>query len=428
LPRSRSKTAPGIPFIHAADIRLDVPVTGLRRLPAPVAAAVRDAALGALDGLVDLAIGKNVAFVALASGICTRGVSDVRGRQHLERAMARLRDAGIPVFIALGPEDPRGPWPGLRDLPSNVTVFPDDRTTTMTIERDGDPVFVVHGRSVARVEDLGKAAGSFSRSRGAGTQVGILPIPGGPDTLATTASLISRFDAPQMDYWALGGTPELRVVSDRGPWVVFPGSIQGRGVESAELGPKGALIVEASAGTLQAPAFAPLDRVRIVNVDCDAKGYQDLAGLAAGFVLRVAPQLGKTDGHAVIARAVVRGEGPLAASFHASGRADELLADLRELSAGREPFLWWDSVINDTAPRYRRATFAQRGDLAAEVVAELDALASDDDGRRALLSAAEGAVVSETSADWLRLSDDAENQVLLAAEQLVLAALEEPSS
>ncbi len=434
MPDSKIRTSPGISFIHAADLRLDLATTGLRRLPSPVAAAVRDAPIQALDRLVELAIARDAAFVAIAGGIYGRRVPDVRSRHHVDQAMQRLGDAGIPVFMALGPDDPRGAWPGLNDLPPTVTVFPDDRavtvfpgdrTATATIERDGHPAIVVHGRSLTKAADFTEAVASFRTERTPGAQVGILPVPAGPDSIDARASFSARFEHVNVDYWALGGIPERRVVAERNPWAAFPGSIQGRSTDVTELGPKGVLVVEVRAGVVQEPEFVVLDRIRLLRVEADAGAHKDLLALAGDLLARVTDDVGSSAGHDIVAQAVVRGEGPLAASFHSEGRADELLGQLQDLSAGREPFLWWDRVINETSPQFGRSTYASRGDLAAEVVAELDALATDDVGRSRLLAAPERAGSPEANAEWLKFDVRSEMQVLLDAEQMVLAALEE---
>src|SRR5660397_270362 len=56
-------------FIHAADLHLDTPFQGVSQASAEVAAELRDASLKALDGLVDLVLERDAAFLLLAGDI-----------------------------------------------------------------------------------------------------------------------------------------------------------------------------------------------------------------------------------------------------------------------------------------------------------------------------------------------------------------------
>ena len=50
-------------FVHAADLHLDTPFSGIRETAPEVSDALRSASLEAFDGLVDLAIEREAAFV-----------------------------------------------------------------------------------------------------------------------------------------------------------------------------------------------------------------------------------------------------------------------------------------------------------------------------------------------------------------------------
>lgn len=54
-------------FVHAADLHLDTPFSGIGEAAPEVSDALRRASLDAFDGLIDLAIEREAAFVVFAA-------------------------------------------------------------------------------------------------------------------------------------------------------------------------------------------------------------------------------------------------------------------------------------------------------------------------------------------------------------------------
>src|SRR5262245_11816256 len=114
---------PRYAFLHAADLRLDAPFSGIGRTPPLVAAALRDASLQAWDALVDTAIARRVAAVMLSGGLADGLERGARAQVRLQRGVARLVEHGIAVFIAVGGRDPRDGFAAIGDWPEGVVVF-----------------------------------------------------------------------------------------------------------------------------------------------------------------------------------------------------------------------------------------------------------------------------------------------------------------
>src|SRR5512143_378405 len=114
---------PRYAFLHAADLRLDAPFTGIGRTPPPVATALRDASLQAWDTLVETAVARRVAAVLLSGGLCDGLERGARAQVRLRRGVARLAEHGIAVFVALGGRDPKDGFAAIGDWPEGVTVF-----------------------------------------------------------------------------------------------------------------------------------------------------------------------------------------------------------------------------------------------------------------------------------------------------------------
>ena len=103
-------------FLHAGDLHLDEPFTGMSATAPEVAGVLRDASLSAFDALVRLAIARDVAFVVLAGGIYRGAIDGVRAQVALLEGLTELADRGIHTFLALGDDDPLDEgWTAVRD-------------------------------------------------------------------------------------------------------------------------------------------------------------------------------------------------------------------------------------------------------------------------------------------------------------------------
>jgi DNA repair exonuclease SbcCD nuclease subunit len=77
---------------------------------------------------------------------------------------------------------------------------------------------------------------------------------------------VSNLTSRNYQYWALGHIHEYEEVC-RDPWVVFPGNLQGRGIQ--ECGPRGAVLVDVRDGEVKEVKRLILDKARwaIASVD-----------------------------------------------------------------------------------------------------------------------------------------------------------------
>ena len=92
-------------FIHAADVHLDSPLKGLEQYEGAPVKAIQDAARRALENLVRTAIDEQVSFVLLAGDIYDGDWRDYNTGLFFIRQAARLREAGIPLFMIAGNHD-----------------------------------------------------------------------------------------------------------------------------------------------------------------------------------------------------------------------------------------------------------------------------------------------------------------------------------
>jgi len=97
-------------FIHAADLHLDTPYEGIGRASEEVQRELQDASLEAFDGLVDLALEREVAFVVISGDIYDGAERGLRAQMRFLNGLRRLSAANIRTFIIHGNHDPLDGW------------------------------------------------------------------------------------------------------------------------------------------------------------------------------------------------------------------------------------------------------------------------------------------------------------------------------
>ena len=110
-------------FVHAADLHLDSPFTGIRETAPQVADILRRATFEAYDRLITLCIGRHVDALLVAGDIFDGADRSLAAQIQFVRGLERLNDAGIRAFICHGNHDPLDGWGARLAMPSNVHQF-----------------------------------------------------------------------------------------------------------------------------------------------------------------------------------------------------------------------------------------------------------------------------------------------------------------
>jgi hypothetical protein len=111
-------------FIHAANVRLDVPVSvqTTEKLTDELRFAFEDATLYAFDEVIEACIKRDVDFLLLSGNIFIEADRSLRARLRLLKGFSRLDEKNIHVFVLPGDADPPEAWRAIPELPENVTV------------------------------------------------------------------------------------------------------------------------------------------------------------------------------------------------------------------------------------------------------------------------------------------------------------------
>lgn len=294
-------------FIHAADIHLDSPLRGLERYEGAPVDRIRQASRRAFENLVCLAIEEQVAFVLLAGDLYDGDWKDYNTGLFMVAQMAKLREAGIRVYVIAGNHDAANKMTRKLPLPANVSCLSCDEAQTIL---DEDLGVAVHGQGFATqavTKDLsqhypGAVPGLFN--------IGLLHTCAAgaeghePYAPCTVPGLCSK----GYDYWALGHVHQRNVLCET-PLVVFPGNLQGRHIREA--GPKGCVLVTVDDHGQPGTDFRELDVLRWEECRVDASTAAGEDDLLTRFAESLAELRQRCPDHLLAVRVVIAGATPL---------------------------------------------------------------------------------------------------------------------
>ena len=110
-------------FIHCGDLHLGAPFQYATGISNAVDRAVSEATYVALDEIVDTAIAEHVHAVVIAGDIYNSEDHNLAAQVRFVRAMYRLAEHRIDVYMVQGNHDPAESWKAQLQMPDNVHVF-----------------------------------------------------------------------------------------------------------------------------------------------------------------------------------------------------------------------------------------------------------------------------------------------------------------
>src|ERR1017187_4147065 len=141
-------------FIHCADVHLDTPLQGLAEyLGAPVN-EIRNATRRAFEKIVNAAISEKVDFVVIAGDLYDTGLKSFESALFFNKEMARLKEAGIDVYLVYGNHGAASKLIKQLRPPRDVKIFRTSESQTILNE---ELRVAIHGQSFATpvvIEDL----------------------------------------------------------------------------------------------------------------------------------------------------------------------------------------------------------------------------------------------------------------------------------
>ncbi len=415
-------------FVHAADLHLDTPFAGVGKTSPETAAVLREAPLEALDQLTQLAIERQASFVLLAGDIYDGVHRSVRCQLRFRRALERLDDHGIESFVVHGNHDPTDSWSAIRSWPERAHVFDADSVQVLPVVRDGVQLATVYGVSHGKSDESDNLAKKFERFDGQGIHVGLLHCTVGhnDDHAPYAPCEVAELCEVGLDYWALGHIHQHAILRSEAPWIVYPGTLQGRSPKPTELGAKGAVVVEVDGDVISDVEFVAVDSVRFLHVDFDIEAIRDLAELRDALESRLETCRDDHPGRGLIVRGTLTGRGPVFEDLKRAGVVDEILRELRDDAQGEDPVVWWESLRNDTEKTLDRERIRRRGDFSSELIRVTDDLRANREQLQVLLDEELSLLDRRGCARWMEQLDSQQwEQLLDQAERYALHLLDQ---
>ena len=250
-----------IRFVHAADLHLDSPFTGLKAAaPADVANALYHATFDAYENIINLCISEQVDALLVAGDVFDGADRSLRAQLKFVEGLKKLDTQGIRSFVCHGNHDPLDGWQARLDYPPGCRRFGPEWEAVPVFE-DPDRA-LIHGISYRKrdvTENLALRLGNVDPgpfSIGLGACQRWEQRHG--DTRAYAPCSLDDLAQSGVDYWALGHVHTRQVLNEQGPTVVYPGNPQGR--HPNETGVRGVYLVEVDDGGkvgLEVPAQWP---------------------------------------------------------------------------------------------------------------------------------------------------------------------------
>ena len=362
-------------FIHAADIHLDSPLTGLSAYPDAPMEMLRTATREAFTKLITEAIELQVDFMVIAGDLYDGTWKDHNTGIYFCKEMGRLRKAGIPVYLLFGNHDAESEMTKKLQLPDNVFPFETRKPTTFRLEHLN---VALHGHSFKDKETLDNLATRYPPPVSGAFNIGVLhtALEGNAAHANYAPCSLNELHAKGFHYWALGHVHEHQIWQGAST-VVFPGNLQGRHIR--ETGPRGAVLVTADELGIQQIDRLYVDVLRWASLDVDVGECKSLPEVV-GVIGTQLEQLVANSSSLIPSAVRVNVTGKTAAHGELFGLESQLRLEILALTStlGAER-LWMEKLKLSTSAMDDGEIIRARADALSELQDLLEAAETDPD-------------------------------------------------
>lgn len=236
-------------FVHASDLHLDSPFTGIFRLEGHAGVSIlsklRNAPFDAFSRVIDITLEKHADFLLLSGDIYDHEQRNLAAQIFFKKELMRLTEQGIPSFVIHGNHDYlKGSRVNI-SMPDMVHVYRSDEVEAVPVyNKNADEIAKIHGISFREKNFSQNPVALFECGASGSFTIGLLHANAGGDKNHDTYAPCSIGDllSAGFDYWALGHIHRHAILSGSHPGIVYPGTTQGRNIK--ETGQKGCCYVE----------------------------------------------------------------------------------------------------------------------------------------------------------------------------------------
>lgn len=414
-----------VKFVHAADLHLDSPFSGLRSVQPEIASRLHQATFDAYHHIIELCLAEQVDALLVAGDIFDGADRSLRAQVQFAAGLHTLHEAGIRSFICHGNHDPLNGWEAQIDMPSGCHRFGPSVQRVPVFENEPQRA-VVHGISYPQRDMRHNLIPAFGRAAPGPFHIGLLHANVGniAEHEAYAPCRLADLSATGIDYWALGHVHRRQILRHPTPTIVYPGNPQGR--HPHETGARGVYLVEVSDSREVSLAFQPVDVLRWAAASIDIGPLRSDQELLNAIDDKLSVLQAGADGRALIVRLQLSGRGALHTHLARADFMADLLALVNTHWMQQSPLLWCERIEVSTASAVDRQQRRQGTDFVADLLRLSDTVRDSDpmmaDMRR-LLNDLYGRVEVSRYLHDHPLTDDDLRQIITDAEALCLAAL-----
>ena len=365
-----------IRFVHAADLHLDSPFTGLKAAaPADVANALYHATFDAYENIINLCISEQVDALLVAGDVFDGADRSLRAQLKFVEGLKKLDTQGIRSFVCHGNHDPLDGWQARLDYPPGCRRFGPEWEAVPVFE-DPDRA-LIHGISYRKrdvTENLALRLGNVDPGP---FSIGLLHgnVGNNPEHGAYAPCSLDDLAQSGVHYWALGHVHTRQVLNEQGPTVVYPGNPQGR--HPNETGARGVYLVEVDDGGNVGLDFRPMDTVRWARLDSDIAALDTEQDLLDALHKGMQALLDGADGQSVVVRVRLTGRGELNRKLRRPNMIEDLVEAINGEWDERSPFVWCERIEDASASPFDREARLKGSDFLAEVLRTADRSKTD---------------------------------------------------
>lgn len=369
-------------FIHAADIHLDSPLTGLEQYEGAPVDQIRSATRDAFRKLVETAIERKVAFIIIAGDLYDGDWKDYNTGLFFVSQMVRLQKENINVYLIRGNHDAASLITKELKLPDNVIEFSIRQAETYVLDELG---VAIHGQGFASRAVEENLVKNYPRRKDGYLNIGILHTSAtgreGHENYAPCS--IDDMKEKGYDYWALGHIHLRELLHEKDPVILFSGNIQGRHIK--ETGDKGCTLVTVKDGAIDSLTHLSLDVLRWELCEIDASGLEDIEELMYEVRESLAKKYQEVDGRLLAVRIRIHGATKIHQELIVS--KDHIVNNIRSISleVGRGD-IWVEKVKIATLRLNNVDELKTQHTPVAIILDYIQDVATDDDTLKELLS------------------------------------------
>lgn len=265
-------------FLHVSDIHLDRPFSGLSEYSFDdnLIKVYKNAIERAFNNIIDFAIMKNVDFVLIAGDTFDSKEQDFSSKLMLKRALDRLNNAEIKVYLICGNHDPLNSYSKTTfnyDENSSVKIIglnTPNNVKLPLLNKKGEPAAILHALSFTEEKFNENPVKYFERAQD-GFNIGLLHCDlNAGENSPYAPCLLSELKALNYDYFALGHIHLPSLTEDN---IQYSGTIQGRNTK--ETGSHGIRYVKVNENKIVKNSFIPSDIIRFEDIKADITNAND---------------------------------------------------------------------------------------------------------------------------------------------------------